>query len=78
MKSMRPPQAVIFFMTYFYRVGGRHDLLGPPLDLLLFNIVETEKCIGILMKLNLLHFPKSTHGVKYIAEHINYESFEKN
>ena len=27
MKSMRPPLAAIFFMTYFYRAGERY---GPP------------------------------------------------
>ena len=31
MKSMRPPSAAIFFMTYFHRARGRgHGPLGPP------------------------------------------------
>ena len=31
MKSMRPPSAAIFFMTYFYRAGGGgHGPLGSP------------------------------------------------
>ena len=30
MKSMWPPLAAIFFMTYFYRAGGGHGPLGPP------------------------------------------------
>ena len=30
MKSMRPPSAAIFFMTYFYRAEGGHGPLGPP------------------------------------------------
>ena len=30
MKSMRPPLAAIFFMTYFHRAGGGHGPLGPP------------------------------------------------
>ena len=42
MKSMRPPSAAIFFMTYFHRAGGGHGPLGPPLDPLLraINIVD--------------------------------------
>ena len=35
MKSMRPPLAAIFFMTYFHRAGGGHGPLAPPLDPLL-------------------------------------------
>ena len=35
MKSMRPNSAAIFFMTYFYRAGGGHGPIGPPLDTLL-------------------------------------------
>ena len=30
MKSMRPPSAAIFFMTYFYRARGGHGPLAPP------------------------------------------------
>ena len=30
MKSMRPPLAAIFFMTYFHRARGGHGPLGPP------------------------------------------------
>ena len=30
MKSMRPPSAAIFFMTYFHRARGGHGPLGPP------------------------------------------------
>ena len=30
MKSMQPPSAAIFFMTYFHRAGGGHGPLGPP------------------------------------------------
>ena len=30
MKSMRPPLAAIFFMTYFYRAMGAPWPLGPP------------------------------------------------
>ena len=30
MKSMWPPSAAIFFMTYFYRARGGHGPLGPP------------------------------------------------
>ena len=29
MKSMRPPLAAIFFMTYFYRVEGGGRVYGP-------------------------------------------------
>ena len=29
MKSMRPPSAAIFFMTYFYRARGGHGPLAP-------------------------------------------------
>ena len=35
MKSMWPPLAAIFFMTYFYRAWGGHGPLGTPLDPLL-------------------------------------------
>ena len=30
MKSMRPPLAAIFFMTYFHRGRGGHGPLAPP------------------------------------------------
>ena len=30
MKSMRPPLAAIFFMTYLSRAGGGHGPLAPP------------------------------------------------
>ena len=30
MKSMRPPSAAIFFMTYFHRAGGSHGPFSPP------------------------------------------------
>ena len=30
MKSMRPPSAAIFFMTYFYRAGGGPWPPWPP------------------------------------------------
>ena len=41
MKSMRPPLAAIFFMTYFHRAGGGgHGPLGP-LDQLLPKILSS-------------------------------------
>ena len=41
MKSMRPPSAAIFLMTYFYRARGGHGPLtfSPPPDPLLFKII---------------------------------------
>ena len=44
MKSMRPPSAAIFFMTYFYRARGGHGPLGPPLDplLVIFTALFTK------------------------------------
>ena len=50
MKSMRPPSAAIFFMTYFHRARGGHGPLGPPLDPLLicgYNLPpRNEVCEG--------------------------------
>ena len=37
MKSMWPPSAAIFFMTYFHRARGGHGPLGSPLDPLLIT-----------------------------------------
>ena len=37
MKSMRPPSAAIFFMTYFHIAGGGHGPLGPPGSATAFN-----------------------------------------
>ena len=39
MKSIRPPSVAIFFMTYLYRRGGSHGLLGPPDPLLQYQFV---------------------------------------
>ena len=41
MKSMRPPLAAIFFMTYFHRARGAMVPSGPPLDPLLCNDDDT-------------------------------------
>ena len=42
MKSMRPPSAAIFFMTYFYRAGGGAMApLAPPLDPLLMGTTKS-------------------------------------
>ena len=41
MKSMQPPLAAIFFMTYFHRAGGGgHGPLSPPPDPLLMVLVR--------------------------------------
>ena len=48
MKSMQPPLAAIFFMTYFYRAGGGgvDDPLGSPhyplLGADLYEMIETR------------------------------------
>ena len=41
MKSMRPPSAAIFLMTYFHRAGGRGH--GPVDPLLEIDVICVEK-----------------------------------
>ena len=44
MKSMRPPSAAIFFMTYFHRTRGGPWPPRPPLDPLLVITTVTLMC----------------------------------
>ena len=48
MKSMRPPLAAIFFMTYFYRARGGPWPPRPPLDPLLKISYSTHVCLAQL------------------------------
>ena len=43
MKYVQPPWAAIFFMTNFYRGGGRMASLPRPLDQLLNSIVSSVR-----------------------------------
>ena len=44
MKSMQPPSAAIFFMTFFYKAGGSPGPVGPP-DPLLKEISNNKKTL---------------------------------
>ena len=61
MKSMRPPLAAIFFMTYFHRAGG-HDPLAPPDPLLATQAAPSEKIqiyiSAVLLPMNRLKYKK--------------------
>ena len=48
MKSMRPPSAAIFFMTYFYRAGGPWPPRPPPDPLL--SILFTVRALILHVK----------------------------
>ena len=45
MKSMWPPLAAIFFMTYLYRAGGTMAPSAPPLDPLLASQAKDPSCV---------------------------------
>ena len=64
MKSMRLPLAAIFFMTYFYRVGGRR-VAWPPRPLTGSATAQIELSIRKLGKLvKFKHFISSEKARK--------------
>ena len=51
MKSVQPPLAAIFLMTYFYRAGGEHGSLAPP-DPLLGGAHPVFVCVDLLLHMS--------------------------